>query len=119
MNGIGKPEKVTQDRVVKLFVDELGYKYLGEWRDRVGNSNIEKKLLESYLEKRGYSAPQIVKALYTLQSLANRPHRSLYDNNKAVYGLLRYGVNVKVESQTLGSVEPGGLSIFAHTYIRV
>ena len=34
MNNIGKPERVTQDRVIKLFVDELGYTYLGDWRAR-------------------------------------------------------------------------------------
>ena len=27
---IAQPEKVTQDRVVKLFRDELGYRYLGD-----------------------------------------------------------------------------------------
>jgi type I restriction enzyme R subunit len=98
MNNIGKPERVTQARVIKLFVDELGYTYLGDWQDRDGNSNIEEELLESYLDKSGYSDAQIAKAMFVLQSVANHPHRSLYDNNKAVYELLRYGANVKVEA---------------------
>ena len=41
MSDIGKPERATQNRVVKLFCDELGYSYLGDWADRADNSNIE------------------------------------------------------------------------------
>ena len=37
---IGKPERATHNRVVKLFRDELGYRYLDDWSDR-DNSNIE------------------------------------------------------------------------------
>jgi type I restriction enzyme, R subunit len=97
MSNIGKPERTTQDRVLNLFEAELGYRYLGDWSDRGGNSNIEEGLLSQYLSKRGYSAVHISKALYALSAEANNPHRSLYANNKAVYGLLRYGVNVKTE----------------------
>jgi hypothetical protein len=46
---VGQPERATQDRVVKLFRDELGYRYLGEWRHRDGNSNVEGSLLNAYL----------------------------------------------------------------------
>ena len=56
MNDIGKPERVTQERVIKLFVDELGYRYLGDWTDRDGNSNVEEGLLSAWLTKRGYTA---------------------------------------------------------------
>ena len=41
MSGIGKPERVTQERVIALFRDELGYRYLGDWSDRAANSNID------------------------------------------------------------------------------
>jgi type I restriction enzyme R subunit len=37
MSSIGQPERVTQHRVVKLFHDELGYDYLGDWGERPGN----------------------------------------------------------------------------------
>ena len=95
MTTIGTPERVTQDRVITLFREELGYDYLGDWQDRADNSNIEEDQLTAYLKKTGYSAEQIARALHALRTEANNPNRSLYDNNKTVYGLLRYGVPVK------------------------
>ncbi|TRZ52725.1 type I restriction endonuclease subunit R, partial [bacterium] len=95
---IGQPERVTQNRVIALFRDELGYRYLGDWTDREGNSNVEEKLLTAYLTKHGYTVAQIAKALYELRAEANNHNRSLYDNNKKVYSLLRYGVPVKIEA---------------------
>ena len=47
---IGKPEIVTQKRVIEFFCNELGYRYLGDWSDRA-NSNIEEKLLTDWLTK--------------------------------------------------------------------
>jgi len=99
MSDIGKPERETQRRVISLFKDELGYRYLGDWTDRDGNSNIEEKLLSDYLQdKGGYSDTQVSKALFLLRSDANNTNRSLYENNRAVYGRLRYGVDVKTDA---------------------
>ena len=55
MNGVGQIEKKTQQRVLKLFRDTLGYDYLGDWSDRDSNSNIEATYLRAFLEKKGYS----------------------------------------------------------------
>jgi len=98
MNLIIKPERETQNRLISLFRHELNYRYLGDWRDRPNNSNIEEELLTDYLKSRNYSADQINRALYKLRTEATNPNRSLYENNKAVYSLLRYGVPVKVEA---------------------
>jgi type I restriction enzyme R subunit len=95
MSDIGQTERATQNRVVKLFRDELGYKYLGNWQDRSHNSNIEPDLLTNYLTTSGYTPAQISQALYKLRAEADNPNRKLYDNNQAVYSLLRYGVQVK------------------------
>jgi type I restriction enzyme R subunit len=94
---INKPERDTQDRVVALFQNELNYTYLGNRQYRDDNSNIEEDLLTAYLSRRGYRTEEISKALYELRTDADNHSRSLYDNNKAVYGLLRYGVPVKTE----------------------
>jgi len=40
MSTIGKSERETQNRIIALFRDELGYRYLGDWSDRTNNSNI-------------------------------------------------------------------------------
>lgn len=97
MNDIGKRERATQDRVISLFQNELGYRYLGDWSDRK-NSNVEEGLLRAYLEKNGYSPEQINRAVYLLRTEADKHGRTLYANNKAVYNLLRYGVPVKTEA---------------------
>lgn len=95
---IGKPERATQNRVVKLFKEELKYTYLGNWEDRDNNSNIEANLLAAYLKKAGYKDEQITRATYQLQNEANNHNRSLYQNNKEVYSLLRYGASVKTDA---------------------
>jgi type I restriction enzyme R subunit len=98
VNGVGATERATQNRVITLFRDELGYRYLGDWTDRDGNSNIEGGLLSASLTKRGYTTAQISVALHKLRTEASNHSRTLYGNNQAVYNLLRYGVPVKVEA---------------------
>lgn len=95
---VGKPERATQNRIIRLFQDELHYRYLGDWTDRAGNSNIEEGLLTAWLTKCGYSAPQINRALDILRREADNHNRTLYGNNQEVYKLLRYGVQVKTEA---------------------
>lgn len=97
MSDIGKSERATQNRVVKLFTEELGYRYLGDWSDSPNNSNIEEKILSDYLSRRGYSDGQISSAIYKLRTEADNHSRTLYGNNQAVYNLLRYGVQVKLD----------------------
>lgn len=94
MTGIGH-ERLTQNRVIKLFHEELGYRYLGDWKERAGNSNIEEEILASYLQRRGYSSAEISGALYQLRSATDISQAGLYEANRKVYSLLRYGVQVK------------------------
>ena len=95
MNKVGALERITQNRVVKLFQHQLEYRYLGNWEKRSNNSNIEEGILREYLAKKGYSQTLIDKALYELKKTATDQTKSLYDINQEVYGLLRYGVKVK------------------------
>ena len=97
MNEVGQIERATQDRVVKLFQKQLGYSYLGKWEEREGNSNVEDDLVRKYLSgKKQYSETLINKALYELNKAASK-NDNLYDVNKDVYSLLRYGVKVREE----------------------
>ena len=96
MSTVGQRERATQNRVVQLFQTHLGYRYLGNWETRPNNRNIEADLLRSWLSRQGISETLIAKALRELdQAAALGDSQNLYDANKAVYGLLRYGVKVK------------------------
>jgi type I restriction enzyme R subunit len=96
MATVGQRERKTQQRVVALLRDRLGYAYLGDWSDREGNSNVEEGLLRRFLrEKQGYDDDLIKRALFLLGKAAADTSKSLYDRNRAVYDLLRYAVKVK------------------------
>lgn len=90
---IGQKEKVTQNRVIKLFVSELGYTYLGNFTERK-NSNIEIELLEKFLVRKKYSRTLINRAIKILLDTANNQSQNLYDLNENTYKKLRYGVNI-------------------------
>jgi len=99
MSTVGQIEKKTQQRVVKLFREQLGYDHLGDWADREGNRSIEDDLLRRFLsEQQGYDEALIERALHLLDKAAGDTSKSLYDRNRAVYDLLRYGVKVKAEA---------------------
>ena len=97
MSKVGQIEKATQQRVVKLFQSALGYDYLGDWGSRVGNRNVDDVLARQFLKKQGYDDALIIKAMHQLNKVAGDQTKSLYDTNKAVYELLRYGVKVKAD----------------------
>jgi type I restriction enzyme R subunit len=96
MSNVGQVERKAQDRVVALFRDSLGYEYKGNWAKREGNSNLEVELLMQNLRARGYDDSLINKAVDKLKSDASLGGgRGLYEANRDVYDLLRYGVKVK------------------------
>ena len=98
MNTVGQIERRTQNRIVGLFRQELHYDYLGNWEDRPNNRNIEDGYLRPFLQRQGCRGDLIDRALYELHRVAGDQNRSLYDVNKDVYELLRYGVKVKAEA---------------------
>jgi type I restriction enzyme R subunit len=102
MRNPGEIERRTQNRLVKLFRDQLGYDYLGNWVDRVGNSNIEDEQLRRWLtEVQGYEGALVTGALFELHKAAGNTSKSLYDRNHDVYDLLRYGVKVKPDADEM------------------
>ena len=99
MSNVGQVERRTQDRVVELFRDALGYDYLGNWQDREGNSNVELQTARAEPRKarlRGDPHRQGGRRLKSEASLGGG--RDLYEANRDVYRLLRYGVKVKPEA---------------------
>ncbi len=98
MSSVGQREILTQRRVIAFFRDVLGYAYLGHWQDREGNSNVEEDLLSRWLRRQGHGDKIIQRTLFELnKAAALGGSATLYDANRAVYGLLRYGVKVRPE----------------------
>ena len=95
-----KPEIVTQKRIINMFKDPvlLGYTYLGDWKDRENNSNIEKELLEKFLKDK-YDSKVIKDTITKIEKVTSDQNKNLYEINKEVYRLLRYGVSVKENAE--------------------
>jgi len=96
MSDVGQIERLTQKRVMRLLEGRLGYRSLGNWQYRAGNSNVEEQFLSDWLRKRGTSEALITRTLHQLrQAAALGEGKSLYEANREVYQLLRYGVKVR------------------------
>lgn len=84
-------EKKLQNRVLHWLIDDLGYTFLGNLED-IDNTPIREDLLRKHLKERGYTSDQISRAVSELTTKAADQVSSLYEANKAVYALLRYGL---------------------------
>ncbi|GCL41515.1 type I restriction endonuclease subunit R [Dolichospermum planctonicum] len=99
MSEVGQSERATQNRVVQLFQQQLDYTYLGNWHKRDNNSNVESDLLTIFLrDTQKYNHTIINQAIDELNKLNQDTAKNLYDVNKEIYGLLRYGVNINPEA---------------------
>ncbi len=95
MSTVGQIERKTQNRVVGLFRDRLGYEYGGDLSD-VENFNIDEDSLIYYLDTKGYDEELIRRAVSQLFDASSLPvGGNLYEANRKFYELLRYGVKVK------------------------
>lgn len=84
-------ERKVQNEVVEFFKKELKYDYIGNL-EKEENENIRLDSLKKYLEERmGYSVKIVDDAIVYIFKLANSKNRDLYDVNKEVYEVLRYG----------------------------
>lgn len=92
---VGQKERAVQDRIIKLFADQLGYTYLGNWQSRDGNSNIEENLLQDFLGRQKYNAEKVRQAIRQLRAAADDRTLTLYDRNRKTYELLRYGAKIQ------------------------
>ena len=95
MGNIGQKERTTQNRIVALFRNQLGYAYYGDWQERADNANIEEQYLRAWLSKQGVANSMVNNAIRKFKQAANMGDgKKLYHANKEVYSLLRYGVKV-------------------------
>jgi len=99
MSKVGQIERATQNRIVRLFQEQLKYGYLGNLEKEEDNSNVDETLLTAHLTKQGYSPTLINKVLFEFKKLVTiNTSDDLYQANKNVYAALRYGINVKEEA---------------------
>ena len=94
MSNISESERDGQNRIIALFRNKLGYEYMGNLKDCRNNSNIEVAQLRRFWATSKYTEDQKNVALDKLQKVANNLALGLFDRNKAVYSLLRFGVKV-------------------------
>ena len=94
MSSVNELEVKTQERLLhKIFEEKLNYTYLGNFEDRENNSNIEDELLLKFLIKK-YPEELARKAIAELKKVAHNETKSLYEVNKEVYELLKYGKGI-------------------------
>ena len=99
MTGIGAIERKTQKRVVSLVRESLGYEYLGDLTE-YDNENIIETQLRKSLRDRGYTKVLVDRAVEELIRVSRDTTKNLYERNRVVYDLLRYGAKVKPEPQS-------------------
>lgn len=87
------PERETQNRIVKFFEKELGYKYLGNLEDG-GNFNIRWGDWKKFLSDSGYSEPFVESLQNEFFKTLNDFSKSPYHTNKEVYRILKYGLKL-------------------------
>lgn len=68
MSDIGKPERATQDRVIALFHQQLGYTYLGDWSGRASHGNIEEGLETANLARLRKVKQRMIQKLNTVKA---------------------------------------------------
>ena len=94
MSPVGETEFRTQERVLQFFRTALSYRYLGNRHDG-NNRNVDDAVLRDWLGNRGVDSNLSGKVLSKLnRAAALGGGRDLYDANRSVYDLLRYGVKI-------------------------
>ncbi len=66
MSKVDQKEIQTQQHVIWRFTNDLGYRYLGHWKDRETNANVEEELLSDWLIRRGHDRRIIGRVLFEL-----------------------------------------------------
>lgn len=99
-NVITRPEIATQKKVIEFFCNELDYKYIGNLKEQ-SNKNIREEDLRFFLmNKKGYSETVASRSIRELINKSTNLQSGLYDANKQVYSLLKYGAKVTEQGET-------------------
>ncbi len=91
---LNKAERETQNRVIKLFTERLGYRYLGDKTD-TDNSCIEEAVLIAWLEKRGYDQQHINRAVEHASIYAQLEHCAIASWEPSQANLTHYVADLR------------------------
>lgn len=90
-----REETLTQQNVIKFFVEKLNYTYIGNLTAQE-NSNLREEDIFTFLTKNmGYSDTVSHGAIENFKKNAFNLSQGLYSANKAVYTSLKYGEKVR------------------------
>ena len=104
MSVVVSSEFHAQKRLIKdCLIHDLGYEYIGNLHD-LYNKPVDEARLSAYLYSRGYPKVGVVKAVKELKDLSEDRVSSLYDLNKRIYSLLRYGITYREPGQKLSLI---------------
>lgn len=106
MTTVGQKESNTQQRVAKFFQDTLGYQHLGNFHHQESRNIMEGHLERFLLDYQGCEEAIAHRAIQKLIKTASNSGKSLYDRNKEVYSLLRYGIKIKPEDEGTMTIWP-------------
>ena len=99
-------ERATQNRIVNLLHDYCGYQYLG-YKSDSDNSPLIAEELTKFLHQQypDISSGELAKVIAEIEKHIHSVHDrdSLYEANVAIYNLLRYGVNIKLDNGQSGT----------------
>ena len=96
MSKVGQIERETQNRLVKLIHENLGYNYLGNWEKQYNSNLVESEYL-AFLACQGVSEDLAKKSFKELEKIASNSSVKLYQSNKDFYEKLRYGIKLAPE----------------------
>jgi type I restriction enzyme R subunit len=96
MSKVGQIERESQNRLVKLLQEKLGYEYLGNWEKQY-NSNLVEAEYFAFQDSRGVPKDLAKKSFRELEMIASNGAVKLYQSNKDFYEKLRYGVKIAPE----------------------
>ena len=96
MSKVGQIERETQNRLVKLLQEKLGYKYLGNWEKQYNSNLVESEYL-AFQASQSVSEVLAKKSFKELEKIASNGSVKLYQSNKDFYEKLRYGVKIAPE----------------------
>ena len=97
-------ERVTQVRVLELFQNTLGYRYLGNLEKQKNHCLRKDDLIAALVHRLGYSKELATEAYGVLRKASTLISYDLYTANRDSYYLLKYGAKIPEDDGRVATV---------------